>query len=72
MGTVRIGATARDHAADPRGRVRGAGGSGVIRGLYVADGSTFPTGVGVNPMIGIMTMARRISRTVVAEASAAG
>jgi choline dehydrogenase-like flavoprotein len=72
MGTVRIGASAKDHPADPRGRVRTANGAGVIGGLYVADGSTFPTGVGVNPMIGIMTMARRISRTVLAEGSTAG
>ena len=67
MGTVRMGASAADHPADPRGRVRGADGRSLIGGLYVADGSTFPTGVGVNPMIGIMTMARRISRTVLAE-----
>ena len=32
-------------------------------GLYVADGSTFPTGIGVNPMLTIMAMARRVSRT---------
>jgi len=70
MGTVRMGASAGDHPADPRGRVRGADGRSLIGGLYVADGSTFPTGVGVNPMIGIMTMARRVSRTILAEASA--
>jgi choline dehydrogenase-like flavoprotein len=44
----------------------------VVGGLYVSDGSTFPTGIGVNPMIGIMTMARRVSRTVLAEGSALG
>src|SRR5262249_6824199 len=32
-----------DHPADPRGRVRAADGRAVIGGLYVADGSTFPT-----------------------------
>jgi len=72
MGTVRIGASARDHPADPRGRVRTPDGRSVVGGLYVADGSTFPTGVGVNPMIGIMTMARRISRTVLAEGTSPG
>ncbi|MEO8207577.1 MAG: GMC oxidoreductase, partial [Chloroflexota bacterium] len=69
MGTVRMGAAAGDHAADPRGRVRGTTGR-VIPGLYVADTSTFPTGVGVNPMITVMAMARRVSRTVLAEGRA--
>ena len=71
MGTVRLGGDPGDHAADPRGRVRDAGGR-VIPGLYVADTSTFPTGLGVNPMLTVMTMARRVSRTVVAEGRAAG
>ena len=71
MGTIRMGDRAADHAADPRGRVRGPDGS-VIQGLYVADGSTFPTGIGVNPMLPIMTMAMRVARTVRAEASARG
>jgi choline dehydrogenase-like flavoprotein len=68
MGTIRAGAAARDHAADPRGRVRANARGRLIQGLYVADGSTFPTGIGVNPMVGIMSMARRISRTVLGEA----
>ena len=66
MGTIRMGADPADHAADARGRVRGPAGA-VIPGLYVADTSTFPTGLGVNPMLAVMTMARRISRTVAAE-----
>ena len=66
MGTLRMGADPADHAADPRGRVRGPDGRH-IGGLYVADTSTFPTGLGVNPMLTVMTMARRVSRTVVAE-----
>jgi choline dehydrogenase-like flavoprotein len=68
MGTVRVGASAADHPADPRGRVRSDAGGQLVRGLYIADGSTFPTGIGVNPMLGIMAMARRISRTVLEEA----
>jgi choline dehydrogenase-like flavoprotein len=70
MGTARMGASAADHVCDPAGRVRvGAkGGSGVIRGLYVGDGSLFPTGLGVNPQITIMAIARRVARTVAAEA----
>ncbi len=68
MGSVRMGAEVRSHPCDPWGRVR-AGGRGdfVIRGLYVGDGSVFPTGIGVNPMITIMAMARRVSRVILAE-----
>ncbi len=71
MGTIRMGADAHDGAADPRGRVRGPGGA-VIPGLYVADTSTFPTGLGVNPMLTVMTMAKRVSRTILAEGRAGG
>ena len=66
MGTVRMGAGSGDHAADPRGRVRDTDGR-VVEGLYVADTSTFPTGIGVNPMLAVMTMAKRVSRTILAE-----
>jgi choline dehydrogenase-like flavoprotein len=68
MGTIRMGAMAADHPADERGHVRADGRGRPIPGLYVADTSTFPTAIGVNPMIGVMAMARRVSRTVLAEA----
>jgi choline dehydrogenase-like flavoprotein len=71
MGTLRMGAGAADHPADPRGRVRGIDGR-VLDGLYVADTSTFPTAVGVNPMLAVMTMARRVSRTIFAEGRGSG
>ena len=70
MGTVRMGARA-DHPCDPAGRVRTAAGV-VIPGLYVGDGSLFPTGLGVNPMITIMALARRVARTVDTEGRPAG
>jgi choline dehydrogenase-like flavoprotein len=69
MGSTRMGATA-DHPCDPVGRVRTREGS-IIPGLYVGDGSLFPTGIGVNPMITIMALARRVARTVAAEGRAA-
>jgi choline dehydrogenase-like flavoprotein len=74
MGTARMGAAAADHVCDPRGRVRAGSrrGSGVVGGLYVGDGSLFPTGLGVNPMITIMALARRVARTVAADAPAPG
>lgn len=68
MGTIRMGADPASHPADERGRVRANSRGSVIAGLYVADSSTFPTGLGVNPMITVMAMARRVSRTVLAEA----
>jgi choline dehydrogenase-like flavoprotein len=68
MGTARMGADPRGHPCDPWGRVRRDGGADrVVRGLYVADGSLFPTGLGVNPMITIMVLARRVSRTILDE-----
>lgn len=68
MGTARMGADPTDHVCDPYGRVRGGPAEGsVVRGLYVADASLFPTGLGVNPMITVMAVARRVGRTVLAE-----
>jgi choline dehydrogenase-like flavoprotein len=72
MGTARMGSDPADHACDTGGRVRsGVGGrrsgDAVVAGLYVADGSLFPTGIGVNPMITIMVLARRVARTILAE-----
>ncbi len=68
MGTARMGADPADHVCDPGGRVRlGSRGDAVLGGLYVADSSLFPTGIGVNPMLTVMAMARRVGRTVLAE-----
>ena len=67
MGTIRMGGDAAAHPADPRGRLRGDSRGSIVPGLYVADTSTFPTAIGVNPMVTVMAMARRVSRTVLAE-----
>lgn len=72
MGTLRMGADSATHPADPRGRVRGDSRGSIVQGLYVADTSTFPTAIGVNPMITVMAMARRVSRTVIAEGRLGG
>jgi choline dehydrogenase-like flavoprotein len=69
MGTIRVGADPRGHPADERGRLRADSRGSIVRGLYVADSSTFPTAIGVNPMVTVMAMARRVSRTVLAEGS---
>jgi choline dehydrogenase-like flavoprotein len=70
MGTIRMGTDPATHPADERGRVRGDSRGSIAAGLYVADTSTFPTALGVNPMVTVMAMARRVSRTVLAEGRA--
>ena len=59
------------HATTPWTRGAGSGEVAMThrswRALYVGDGSLFPTGIGVNPMITIMALARRASRTILAE-----
>jgi choline dehydrogenase-like flavoprotein len=68
MGTARMGADPGDHVCDPQGRVRTSDRDDeVIAGLYVADTSLFPTALGVNPMLTVMALARRVARTVLAE-----
>jgi choline dehydrogenase-like flavoprotein len=68
LGTARMGRDPVAHPCDPSGRVRiGRRGDATIRGLYVGDGSLCPTGLGVNPMITIMALARHIGRTVLAD-----
>jgi choline dehydrogenase-like flavoprotein len=68
MGTLRMGAQRANHVCDPAGRVRASRRRNrVIAGLYVADASLFPTGLGVSPMLTVMALARRVARTVVAE-----
>ena len=68
MGTARAGSNPRTSACDPWGRVRSDTSGGVVRGLYVADASLFPTASGVNPMVTVMVLARRVARTMLADA----
>ncbi len=69
MGSARMGADPAASPCDPDGRVRrvSAGRVGTVAGLYVADASLFPEAVGVNPMLTVMALARRVARTVLAE-----
>ena len=55
-GTCRLGTDPRSSGVDESGQRHG------VRGLYVADGSLLPTGLGVNPQATIMALA-----TVIAE-----
>ena len=68
MGSVRMGADPRTHPCDADGSVRASDRDDrAVPGLYVGDGSLFPTGIGVNPMITVMALARRVARRILAE-----
>ena len=69
MGTARMGASAARTRLrpGPGGSASGPRDDRVVGGLYVADTSLFPTGLGVNPMLTVMALARRVARTVLAE-----
>jgi choline dehydrogenase-like flavoprotein len=56
LGSARMGVDAQ------RGVVSPTGESFELPGLYVSDGSLFPTSIGVNSQLPIMTMATRIAR----------
>lgn len=56
MGTCRMGGDPDAAVVNPEGEVYG------VRGLFVADGSVFPSASGVNPMITIMGLAHRTAQ----------
>ena len=58
-GTCRLGTDPKTSGADPSGERHG------VRGLYVADGSLLPTGLGVNPQLTIMGIATAIAQRMV-------
>ena len=58
MASCRMGARARTSVVDAEHRVWG------IRGLYVADASTFPSSSGVNPMLTVMAIAHRAAGVI--------
>ena len=61
MGTARIGVRpSGPGSALPTARCSG------VAGLYVADGSLFPTSVGVNPMMTIIAFSKRVAAGIAA------
>ena len=58
MASCRMGASPRTSVVDAEHRVWG------IRGLYVADASTFPNASGVNPMLTVMAIAHRAAGVI--------
>jgi choline dehydrogenase-like flavoprotein len=63
MGTARMGTDPQTSVANPFGELHD------VRGVWIGDGSAFPTASGTNPMVTIMALARR---TAFAIADAAG
>jgi choline dehydrogenase-like flavoprotein len=61
MGTARIHADPSQGVCAPDGSVNG------LSALYVADGSLFPTSVGVNPMMTIIAFAKQVARGIANE-----
>src|SRR5690606_3437336 len=57
-GACRMGGDAARHACTPEGALRGAD------GIYVADGSLFPTAPGVNPQATIMALGGLIAERI--------
>jgi choline dehydrogenase-like flavoprotein len=55
LGSARMGTSPDNSVVDPNGRCWDT------EELYIADGSILPTSLGVNPQVGVMTMATRIA-----------
>jgi len=60
MGSARMGGSPTISACDPTGQTWD------VRGLYVFDGSAFPTASGVNPQISIQSIAHMSARALAA------
>jgi choline dehydrogenase-like flavoprotein len=60
MGSARAGPDPRTSAARPTGEVHG------VEGVWVGDGSLFPTAPGVNPMVSILALSWRTAGNLLA------
>jgi choline dehydrogenase-like flavoprotein len=58
MGSCRMGSDRSDSVADGRGELHDT------KGVWIGDGSAFPTAPGVNPMISIMSLAHRTAENI--------
>ena len=56
-----MGKDAQTSVADPWGQLHDT------KGVWIGDGSAFPTSSGTNPMISIMALARRTAEAIAAE-----
>ena len=66
MGTCRMGEDAQTSVAGPWGELHDT------KGVWIGDGSAFPTSSGTNPMVSIMALAHRTAEAIADDAGAAG
>jgi choline dehydrogenase-like flavoprotein len=59
MGTCRMGTDPETSVANPWGELHD------VSGVWIGDGSAFPTSTGTNPMISIMALAHRTAEAIV-------
>jgi choline dehydrogenase-like flavoprotein len=59
MGTCRMGTDPQTSVANPWGELHD------VKGVWIGDGSAFPTSTGTNPMISIMALAHRTGEAIV-------
>ena len=60
MGSCRMGSDPETSVADGRGELHDT------KGVWIGDGSAFPTAPGVNPMVTIMSLAHRTAASILA------
>jgi choline dehydrogenase-like flavoprotein len=65
MGTCRMGVDPKTSVAGPWGELHDT------KGVWIGDGSAFPTSSGTNPMVSIMSLAHRTGEAIAEEAGAA-
>ena len=65
MGSCRMGIDPGTSVAGPVGELHDT------KGVWIGDGSAFPTSSGTNPMVSIMALAHRTAEAIAAEAGAA-
>jgi choline dehydrogenase-like flavoprotein len=65
MGSCRMGADPATSVAGPFGELHDT------KGVWIGDGSAFPTSSGTNPMVSIMALAHRTGEAIAADAGAA-
>ena len=58
MGTCRMGADPKNSVTNENGGVHG------VKGLFVCDGSLFPSASGVNPMLSIMGLSHKVTQYI--------